>query len=141
MIEEEIHASCFASRLRAAARAVSRHYDAALKPLDLKASQLNVLVAVSLGGGALTIVELAEKLCMDRSTLSRNIDPLERRGLLEVGPEGRHRARLVTLTAAGKALLAAAYPLWREAQAAVVAVAGDADGTARVLDPIIAGFS
>jgi DNA-binding MarR family transcriptional regulator len=140
-ITDEIAASCFASRLRAAARAITRHYDAALKPLDLKVTQLGVLVAVSIANGELTIVELAEKLCMDRSTLSRNFDPLARRGLVALGPEGRHRARHVTLTDAGAALLRDAYPLWKHAQNDVAAAVGDVHAPARTLDPIIARFA
>jgi DNA-binding MarR family transcriptional regulator len=137
MIDDEIANHCFASRLRAASRAITRHYDAALKSVDLKVSQLSVLVAVSLGGGDLTIIELSARLCMDRSTLSRNFDPLERRGLVALGPEGRHRARRVTLTDEGAALLKAAYPLWRQAQDAV----GDVSATAQALDPIIERFA
>jgi DNA-binding MarR family transcriptional regulator len=141
MIEDDIASNCFASRLRAASRAITRHYDAALKPVDLKVSQLSVLVAVSKGGGDLTIVELAERLCMDRSTLSRNFDPLERRGLVALGPEGRHRARRVSLTEDGAELLKAAYPLWQQAQDAVAATVGDVRAPARTLDPIIARFA
>ncbi len=141
MIEDEIESTCYANRLRSASRAITRHYDAALKPLDLKVSQLGVLVAVSRAQGALTIVEVAEHLAMDRSTLSRNLDPLVRRGLVALGPEGRHRARLVTLTPAGAALVQAAYPLWKQAQDAVAAAVGDVDAPARALDPIIARFA
>jgi DNA-binding MarR family transcriptional regulator len=141
MIEDEMATTCFANRLRSAARAITRHYDAALKPLDLKVSQLGVLVAVSRGGGGLTIIELAEHLAMDRSTLSRNFDPLVRRGLVELGPEGRHRARHVTVTDTGAALVQAAYPLWQQAQDAVATAVGDVDAPARALDPIIARFA
>jgi DNA-binding MarR family transcriptional regulator len=137
---DEMASKCFANRLRTASRAISRHYDAALKPLDLKVSQMSVLAAARLGQGALTIVELAARLGMDRSTLSRNLDPLERRGLVEIGPEARHRARRVALTAAGAALLEEAYPLWQAAQAAVAGKIADMRETADRLDPIIEHF-
>lgn len=116
---------CYANRLRAAARAISRHYDATLRPLDLKISQLSVLVAASISDGHLTIAGLAERLAMDRSTLSRNFDPLERRGLVALGPETRHRARHVHITAQGAALVEAAKPLWEKAQAEIAAIAPD----------------
>jgi len=125
MIVAEMAQGCFANRLRSASRAITRHYDAALKPLDLKISQLSVLVGASIGAGELTIVDLAERLGMDRSTLSRNLDPLERRGLVAIGPEERHRARRVALTDAGVTLLEAAYPLWQAAQRDVAAMAPD----------------
>jgi DNA-binding MarR family transcriptional regulator len=138
--EEEMATACFANRLRSASRAISRHYDAALKPLDLKVSQLSVLTAVSLGQGQLTIIEMAERLGMDRSTLSRNFDPLVRRGLVLLGPEERHRARRVTLTEAGASLLSAAYPLWKTAQQAVAGKVADMRETANRLNPVIEHF-
>ena len=136
MFEEEIATGCFANRLRAASRAISRHYDSVLKPLDLKISQLSVLTAVSLGGGDLTIVDMAQQLGMDRSTLSRNFDPLERRGLVVLGPEARHRARRVALTDAGRALLEQAYPLWKSAQQSVEGRVGGVAEMTRRLAPI-----
>ena len=140
MFPDEMAASCYANRLRNAARAITRHYDARLKPLDLRISQLSVLTAASVADGQLTIVELAEKLGMDRSTLSRNLDPLERRGLIELGPEGRHRARRVMLTEAGQALLREAYPLWRAAQHGIAGLAPGLDATIGQLDPLIEKF-
>ncbi len=140
MHEEEMIATCFANRLRTASRAITHHYDAALKPVDLRVSQLSVLTAVSAANGNLTIIEVAERLGMDRSTLSRNLDPLVRRGLVFVGPEARHRARRVSLTQAGEAVLADAYPLWKAAQ---MAVADKVDGmveTAERLEPIVRHF-
>jgi DNA-binding MarR family transcriptional regulator len=73
---------------------------------------------------------------MDRSTLSRNFDPLERRGLVALGPEERHRARKVTITEAGAALLADAYPLWRAAQALVAEAVPDMAETALRMERI-----
>jgi len=140
MIADEMASSCFANRLRTASRAISRHYDAVLKPLDLKVSQVSVLAAVSVGQGALTIIELAGRLGMDRSTLSRNLDPLVRRGLIEIGPEARHRARRVVLTQAGIALLADAYPLWKSAQVAVAGKIADMPETADRLVSVIKQF-
>jgi DNA-binding MarR family transcriptional regulator len=140
MNEQEIMQRCFANRLRAASRAISRHYDAALAPLDLRISQLSVLVGVGAGDGERTIVEIAEYLAMDRSTLSRNFDPLVRRGLIELGPETRHRARRATLTPAGQAMLEAAYPLWQKAQADIEAAAPDAASATARLAPIVRHF-
>jgi DNA-binding MarR family transcriptional regulator len=134
---EDMAEACFANRLRRAARAISRYYDAALKPVDLKVSQLCVLAAAQKSGGALTIVNLAENLGMDRSTLSRNLDPLERRGLIALGPEERHRARRVGITPSGEALLETAYPLWACAQAGAAAMAADLPGALHQLNPLV----
>jgi DNA-binding MarR family transcriptional regulator len=140
VFQQEMAATCFASRMRTASRALSRHYDAALKPLDIKSSQVSVLAAASIGQGELTIVEMAARLGMDRSTLSRNIEPLARRGLVELGPESRYRARRVLLTQAGADLLAEAYPLWKSAQTSVANAIADMPETAHRLDPIIRQF-
>ncbi|MEJ0045080.1 MAG: MarR family winged helix-turn-helix transcriptional regulator [Rhodospirillales bacterium] len=140
MIENEMAADCYCNRLRSASRAITRVYDGALKPLDVKVSQLSVLTAVKMGQGGLTIVDIAERLAMDRSTLSRNFEPLERRGLVVLGPEERHRARKVVLTEAGAALLEAAYPLWKQAQQTVAGAVGDMKGTTDRLVPLIEKF-
>ena len=136
----EIAESCFANRLRTASRAISRHYDAVLKPLDLKVSQLSVLAAASMSDGQLTIVELANSLGMDRSTLSRNFSPLERRGFIQLGPEERHRARRVALTPNGTAILSEAYKLWKEAQISLAAELPAMRDVADSLLPLIAKF-
>jgi DNA-binding MarR family transcriptional regulator len=140
VIDAEMTGACFANRLRATSRAITRYYDATLKPLDLRVSQLSVLAAVSIGKGTLTIVELASQLAMDRSTLSRNLDPLERRGLVELGPETRHRARKVALTEAGAVMLQQAYPLWRTAQSEMASLMPGLADTARHLDVIVQRF-
>jgi DNA-binding MarR family transcriptional regulator len=140
MSAEEMAGCCFANQLRTASRAITRHYDAALKPLDLRVSQLSVLAAVSIGQGNLTIVEIAERLGMDRSTLSRNFDPLERRNLVALGQEERYRARKVRLTEEGAVVLDKAYPLWKGAQLSVLSVIGDMRALAEKLDPIIENF-
>jgi DNA-binding MarR family transcriptional regulator len=140
MIDDEMAQYCFAARLRAASRAITRRYDHALRALDLKISQAAVLTAASLGGGDLTIVDMADRLAMDRSTLSRNLDPLVRRGLIAVGPEERHRARRVALTEAGRALLEAVYPLWQAAQREVAAEVPEMAEIVQRLDPVVARF-
>ena len=128
--------ACYANRLRSAARAITRRYDAVLKPLDVRISQLSVLVAIDMGEGALTIVDIATRLGMDRSTLSRNLDPLVRRGLVALGPEARHRARHATLTPEGRALLLAAHPLWLQAQALTAGSIADLEPVLKRLDAL-----
>lgn len=108
--------TCMATRSRIAARALSRAYDDALRPVDLKVTQFAVLVGAALSGGGKTITELADALGLERSSLSRNLAPLERRGLVALGPETQHRARHVDITPDGRALIDAATPLWRRVQ-------------------------
>ena len=99
-----------------AARAVTRAYDDALRPVGLRATQFAVLVAVATEG-ALSITALAQAMGMDRSTLTRNMRPLTKDGLLAVGREGWHRSRTIEITERGRARVREALPLWERAQA------------------------
>jgi DNA-binding MarR family transcriptional regulator len=108
--------TCLCHKTRMAARAVTRAYDDALRSTGLRATQVAVLVAVA-AKGALSIKSLADSLGMDRTTLTRNLRPLEERGHVLLAPEGRYRSRMLSLTAAGQAALLAALPLWEGAQA------------------------
>jgi DNA-binding MarR family transcriptional regulator len=98
-----------------AARAITRAYDDALRPTGLRATQLSVLAAVA-ARGALSIKSLADSLGMDRTTLSRNLRPLEGKGYVRLAPEARYRSRLLSLTTSGRAALQEAVPLWEGAQ-------------------------
>ena len=107
--------TCMCHKARMAARVVTRAYDDALRPTGLRATQVSVLAAVG-ARGALSIKSLADALQMERSTLTRNLRPLEKRGYVELAPERRYRSRVLTLTSAGRAALVTALPLWEGAQ-------------------------
>ena len=98
-----------------ASRAVTRFYDDMLRPTGLRATQLVVLVAVG-SGEAVSITALAKLMGMDRSTLTRNLTPLEREGLIRVGNEGWRRSRTVEVTKKGSGRLREATSLWERAQ-------------------------
>jgi DNA-binding MarR family transcriptional regulator len=101
-----------------AARAVTRLYDEMLRPTGLRATQLAVLVAVG-NEDVTSITELAKFMGMDRSTLTRNLAPLERGGLIRVGNEGWRRSRIVEITSKGHSRLRDALPFWEKAQQAM----------------------
>jgi DNA-binding MarR family transcriptional regulator len=107
--------TCMCHKARMAARVVTRAYDDALRPTGLRATQISVLAAVA-ARGALSIKSLADTLLMDRSTLTRNLRPLEVKGYVGLAPEARYRSRVLTLTPAGRAALSQAFPLWEGAQ-------------------------
>jgi DNA-binding MarR family transcriptional regulator len=117
---------CLCFRARRTSRALTRLYDEALRPLGIQASQLSVLNAVALiGDREAAMGTLADILVMDRTTLSRNLRPLEQAGLIRIDPSPVDaRARLVRLTAAGERAVAEALPLWTRANAQVVAALG-----------------
>ena len=103
---------CF--NLRRASRAVSQSYDTFLQPSGLKTTQFSLLGSL-LGQGPLSMTQLAERLGTDRTTLTRNLRPLERKGLVEVGAGANRRTRRIAITAAGREAFAAARPLWNDA--------------------------
>ena len=118
IIERKIIESCACHKVRMAARAVTRAYDDALRPVGLRATQLSVLVAVAIDG-SMSITELANFLGMDRSTLTRNLGPLAKEGLVAVGAEGWRRSRELVITKKGRERLETAVPLWEQAQEAL----------------------
>ena len=118
MKEREIIESCACHKVRMAARTITRSYDDTLRPVGLRATQLSVLVAVAIDG-AISITELAKFLGMDRTTLTRNLSPLVKEGLISAGAEGWRRSRELTLSKKGRARMEAALPLWQKAQTAL----------------------
>jgi DNA-binding MarR family transcriptional regulator len=109
---------CTCFNLRKAARAVTQLYDEFLRPSKLRATQFSLLAAINLHGTA-TITQLAEATVMDRTTLKRNLELLEREGLVRIRPGEDARVREVSLTQTARDRLAAALPLWEKAQAHV----------------------
>jgi DNA-binding MarR family transcriptional regulator len=115
---------CTASSLRRAARALSSLYDAHLAETGLRGTQLSLLVAVALMGEP-TVNQLAARLELDRTTMTRNLGPLVRDGLLEDAAAGDRRVHSVKLTARGRRTLERALPLWDAAQAKAARVLGE----------------
>jgi DNA-binding MarR family transcriptional regulator len=107
--------NCFA--VRAAARHISQAYDRFLAPTGLRTSQFSILAKLKTKG-PLTINALAEDMVMDRTTLGRNILPLERDGLIRIERAATdRRAKELHLTKAGEKLFQAARKQWAAAQA------------------------
>lgn len=119
----EVVSTCACFNLRKAARTVTQHFDEILKPSGLLITQFTILVAVEMAQTA-TINQLAEILVMDRTTLTRNLKPLEREGWLKIESGRDRRTREIGLTPEGKAILAKALPLWKQAQDSVVEAFG-----------------
>ena len=125
-------AECLCFRARRTARAITRAYDAALRPTGLQATQVTLMNAIALGqGGLQPVARLSDILGLELSTLTRNLSALERVGLLAVmrSPRDR-RVRVASLTDAGKERLAAALPRWKQAHASIIAALGQEDATA-----------
>jgi DNA-binding MarR family transcriptional regulator len=112
---KRVAAECACVNLRKTARAVTQFFDKVLEPSGLRATQFTVLVAVALTDPA-TMTRIARALVMDGSTLTRNLRPLELAGLVKTAGGKDRRTRFVRLTPRGRDRLAAALPLWEQAQ-------------------------
>jgi DNA-binding MarR family transcriptional regulator len=111
-------------RVQRAARALARHFDDALRDAGLTHGQFSLLVALD-HGDAPTIGEVSAALAMDRTTLTANLKPLARRGLIKMAiDKADRRSRRLVITAAGRARLNAAFPAWKAAHAELDATLG-----------------
>jgi DNA-binding MarR family transcriptional regulator len=107
---------CNCLAIRQAARHVTQLYDQCMAPIGLRTTQFSILAKLS-RLGPMTINVLARELVMDRTTLGRNILPLEREGLIRIGPGVTdRRSKEVSLTEAGAARIRAGFERWAEAQ-------------------------
>jgi DNA-binding MarR family transcriptional regulator len=115
---------CLCLHTQRAARALARLFDEAFRPLEITSGQFSLMMALNRPEPP-AMAAVAALLGMDRTTLTAALKPLERRGLVEAKASSRDkRARLLTLTAPGLALLAAAAPIWERTHAAAETLAG-----------------
>ena len=111
--------TCACFNVRKTARVITQLYDEVLRPTGMRITQFALLMAAG-GLGPVTVTRLAKMGAMDRTTLTRNLRPLEKRELIHIEPGEDRRERQVTLTPRGQQALATAFPLWQEAQAKIV---------------------
>src|SRR6267154_4821638 len=115
----EVRDTCLCLHLQRAARAVARRFDELLRPSGLTSGQFSLLMSLNRAEPP-TIRSVAELLAMDRTTLTANLKPLERRGLVRVRvDQADRRNRRLVLTAAGRRHLIAALPAWENGHATI----------------------
>jgi DNA-binding MarR family transcriptional regulator len=134
---------CTAMRLRKAARRVTQIYDRHLEAAGLTITQFGVLASL-LSAERITIGALADQLLMDPTTLTRNLQPLQRQGLVVIEPDRRdRRVRWVSLSDAGRQALDNARPAWRDAQNHVRKLIGENETAALhdTLDYVLERFA
>ena len=119
VLTHQVRDTCLCLHVQRAARALARRFDDELRPIGLTNGQFSLLMSLNRAGPA-SMGSVSALLAMDRTTLTANLKPLERRGLLRVAvdPDDR-RSRQLTLTAKGRALLAEAVPVWKRTHAAI----------------------
>lgn len=111
--------NCLCLHVQRAARALARRFDEAFRPFNLTNGQFSLMMSLNRPQPP-TLGSVAALLAMDRTTLTAALKPLERRGLIKVAVDKEdRRSRLLSLTAAGRTLLAKAMPVWTETHAAL----------------------
>ncbi len=107
--------TCLLLNVRMAARALTRLVDGRLRPFGITGGQFNILAAL-LANSDRSVTELASRLAMERSTLSRNLDLLEKKGLVMRGTASKGNSRTCRLTPAGEDLIDRLRPEWHRFQ-------------------------
>ena len=118
-LTRQVRDACLCLHVQRAARAVARRFDDAFRRLDLTHGQFSLLMSLNRPEPP-TMGQVSSVLAMDRTTLTANLKPLERRKLVTVEvDEADRRSRRLSLTPAGRALLTRAVPIWKKTHAAL----------------------
>jgi DNA-binding MarR family transcriptional regulator len=114
---------CHAVRLRLLNRVITSVYDEALRPLGIRVSQMNILVAVA-AFGPVRPKDVSRVLKIETSTMSRNVERMKMKGWLNILPGEDARTQLLSLRPEGRALIEQVYPAWQAAQRKAVSILG-----------------
>lgn len=114
---------CMAYNLKKATRAVQSLFDNAFKTVGLEGTQYTVLSHIYVAEPT-TLTKLADMMSVDRTTLGRNLKPLEKKGLIDIKTGDDRRARSITLTKYGLEILAQAQPIWKETHEKIKSLLG-----------------
>ena len=124
LVQQHDLQDCACFNVRKSARVLTKHYDDALQSLELKPTQFTILAVLS-GVDAITVTDLADYMILDRTTLTRNLRPLEKQEMIQTGTGEDRRTRMISLTKKGLNKLEAAIPLWKQAQKEVTKYLGN----------------
>lgn len=119
-----INPKCSCFNLRKATRAVTQFFDHQLEPAGIRATQFTLLVSMA-SVSARTLTEMANTLVMDRTTLTRNLKPLEKLGFIQTIEPRDKRSKAYALTEKGRETLEKGIPLWYQAQTRIQEALGD----------------
>ena len=128
-MSQRIAKECIAMRVRRLSRVVTNIYDDSLRPLGLRTAQQTILVALSLMKNPRP-TDIERRLSLDKSTVSRNVERMQRRGWVEFVPGEDGRSHYLKLTAKGTKLLSESTALWQLAQKKVAFLLGKEGVTA-----------
>lgn len=119
-----INSNCSCFNLRKATRVITQFYDHCLVPSGIRITQFSLLISMA-AEPTQTLTQLATNLVMDRTTLTRNLKPLEKAGLIQSISAKDRRSKAYALTEKGQEVLKTAIPLWHNAQKKVIVLFGD----------------
>ena len=123
MDESVMARSCMCASVRRASRALTNLYDEILAPSGLRVMQFSLLAHLA-SVDETTLTRLADARVIDRTTLTRNLTPLERDGFVAITAGADRRTRVVRITDAGRAAMKRAFPYWQVAQQQVMSGLG-----------------
>jgi len=124
LVQQHDLESCACFNVRKSARVITKHFDEALQQLELKPTQFTILAVLS-SVDAITVTDLADFMILDRTTLTRNLRPLEKQGMIKTGAGEDRRTRMISLSKKGLNKLEKAIPLWKQAQKDVTKYMGN----------------
>jgi len=130
-LAKSVAADCLAYRVRMLNRVITGIYDRALLPLGMKVNQANILWLLSLTEQA-SSADIARVLVMDKSTVSRTVDRMQKNGWISIVGSGDGASQAITVTPQGRELLAKAHTQWEKAQIQAAELLGE-DGVAAVM--------
>ena len=119
-----VESPCVSYNLRKAARIVSKVYAQAMREAPVQGPQYSLMMLISRRERC-TISELAEYMGTDRTTMTRNLEQLEKRGFIQIGQGRDQRSKAIVLKPKGKAAIERSVPYWREAQSQVLEALGE----------------
>ncbi len=125
-----VSAECIAVRVRFVSRVITNLYDRALQKLDIKVNQASILVFLTVNSGS-SPGDVGKGLRMEKSTVSRNVDRMRRKGWIEVTDRDDGHSQVIRVTEKGAKLLAAVHVEWEKAQKAARELLGE-DGVRSV---------
>jgi DNA-binding MarR family transcriptional regulator len=116
---EDAAKACVCGNLRRTSRVITQFYDKQLGPSGITITQLGLLRTISIGNSS-TISKVSKDMCIDRTTLTRNLDLLKKQDFIKVESTSDKRKRIVTITNRGKEQITKALPLWERAQGIII---------------------
>ncbi len=116
-------AGCVCFNLRMAARVITQVYDKALKPTGIRATQFPILAVLAMNGPD-SISSLSRFMAMNRTTLTRNLKPIEKLGFIRIENGVDKRSKTVALTEKGEAIIKEILPIWDKVQKQVLRTMG-----------------